>query len=119
MYPKLKTDPVCLCLNGRELTFPREKIAAAYAGAYAAWELMVSEMVSLITGYHENFKTKYDEVMPECIASANRLGNFATLDTLDFHHPGKGTKAFIMDKLEHPDNPFYPFFEDEIKAGLE
>jgi hypothetical protein len=110
MYPKLHPEPVYVDINSRVYKTPRDKIAAAYAGAIAFKECLIWEL-SAILGV-TTFKEQYDKAMPACITAANQVGLSATVDTLEYHNPGKGLEIFIKDKLEHKDNPFYPFFEE-------
>jgi hypothetical protein len=112
MYPKLNPEPVWLNIGDREIEMPREKIAAAYAGAFAAWEMRASEGIDALTGYTPSFEDQYRRVLPSCITAANSVGKSATVDTLEYWHPGKGTRNFLLEKNLHPDNPFYPFFEE-------
>jgi len=111
MYPKLREEPVDIDFNGEVLRIPRDKIVSAYAGAWAAKECLSNSLNALTL--ETSFKEQYVRVYPYCIEAANRVGLSATGDTLDFHNPAKGINSFLKDQLEHLDNPYYPFFEED------
>ena len=112
MYPKLNPDPIYLQFNGRELTIPREKIMASFAGAWAAKECVLDQLFEALVP-PRSFKEHYQEVIPACITAANQVGVSATVDTLEYWNPGKHINERIKDRLQHQDNPFYPFFEED------
>jgi hypothetical protein len=98
--------------NGTVLRVPRDKIAAAFAGAKAAKE-QISMDLNLLTRGDFTFQYLYKESMPACIVAANRVGLSATVETLDYCNPSAGINNFLRDQIAHKDNPYYPFFEDE------
>lgn len=112
MFPKLNPEPVLVDINRKIYNTPREKIAAAYAGACAAKEGILSEMSGGLLP-DISFKEHYIKALPGCINAANQVGLSATVETLDYFNPGKILNHLIADKLEHKDNPFYPFFEED------
>jgi hypothetical protein len=113
VYPKLLPDPVDVDINGRILRIPRDKIASAFAGAVAARELMLKEMSGFSDTFTSTFKEEYQEAMPACITAANQVGLSATSETLDYWNPAVPLGRFVREKLEHKDNPFYPFLEED------
>jgi hypothetical protein len=112
MYPKLKTEPVHLLFNKSFYKIPRTKIAAAFAGSVAAKECMIKDLSGFSKVFDTSFSKEYQEAMPSCIEAANRVGNYATAETLDYFNPTRSTEKFIKEILEHRDNPYYPFFEE-------
>lgn len=112
MYPKLCSEPVSVDFNQRVYQIPREKIAAAFAGAMAAKECLLTELNAALVG-RTTFKEQWDKAYPACITAANKVGLSATVDTLDFWNPGRTLNSLIEDRLKHLDNPFYPFFEED------
>lgn len=112
MYTKLKAEPVDLYLNDKIFMVPREKIAAAYAGAMAAKECLINELSSFcFPGC--TFLYQYKKSYPACITAANNIGLSATVETFDYWNPGKGLNNFLKDRLEHKDTSYYPFFEED------
>lgn len=93
------------------LKIPRKQIAAAYAGAWATKEGVVRESSPLFP-LAMSFKELYDEVMPACIEAANKVGLSAVPETLEHWNPGKRMNALLRERLEHHNNPWYPFFEE-------
>jgi len=112
MYPKLNPEPIFLSVQNHEYKIPRDKIASSFAGAMAAKECILAEMSPMLIG-EVSFHDKYAEVMPICINAANQVGLSAVVETLDFYNPGKGLDNLIKKRLEHMDNPFYPFLEED------
>lgn len=112
MYPKLNNERVSVDFNQRVYQIPREKIAAAFAGAMAAKECMLWELNAALLG-RTTFKEQWDKAYPACIIVANKVGLSATVDTLDFWNPSRALSSLIKDRLKHKDNPFYPFFEED------
>lgn len=113
MYPKLNPDPVSVTIGEKTLRLPRKHLSAAYAGAYAAKECTLWESNPLTQGLEVTFREKYNEVMPACIVAANNVGLSAVCETLDHWNPGKSTDRLLKDRLGHPDNPAYPFFDED------
>lgn len=113
MYPKLNHGPVLVDFNQRMYCLPRNRIAAAYAGATAAKECLLWELSGFLIGTQTSFIEQYDKAYPACIVAANQIGLSATVETLDYHNPGNSLNYFIKEKMEHSDNPFYPFFEED------
>lgn len=111
MYPKLNPEPLDIYFKEDMYIIPRKTLAAAYAGAMAAKNSIIDEMCPLLTP--RSFKEHYDEAWPGCIEAANMAGLSATVETLEFFNPGKSLNYQIQDRLEHSDNPYYPFFEED------
>jgi hypothetical protein len=112
MYPKLNNEPVALSINEKTFIIPRKTLASAFAGALAAKSNLLWESIPL-TRTGENFKSRYQKVMPSCISAANFVGLSATMETLEYWRPGKEIDQLLKDRIEHTDNPFYPFLEED------
>lgn len=112
MYPELNSEPVLICKENGSVRVPRKAIASSYAGAWSSKELLLWNDNPLMGGVKISFSDKYRELMPACIEAANKVGLSATWELIDYWNPGKGTDRLLRERLEHSDNPFYPFFED-------
>ena len=112
MYPKIRPEPVCMCVNNKSFAIPRKSLASAYAGACAAKEEILFESNPL-TSTGETFRSRYEKNMPACIVAANNVGLSAVLETVEYWRPRKELDTMLKDRAEHADNPFYPFFEED------
>ena len=109
---KLNKEPVLVCTEEKTYLVPRDKIAAAYAGAVAAKECLIKELSAFMS--ESSFEEEYNKAMQECIACANKVGLSTTLDLLGDHfNPAISRNYFLNDLIEHKDNPYYPFFDDD------
>ena len=93
MQPEQSPELVCIFHHNQKWMMPREKIAAAYAGAYASWEQIANEE-SGVALRHKSFAEQYQEIMPACIFAANELGSATTVNLMEEFHPGKVTSIF-------------------------
>lgn len=103
-------------MNNKTITIPRDKIVSAYAGSIAAKECLIHErhQLGIQLGIKTTFKEQYKKALEKSIKAANEVGLSTTLDLLSHHfYPGKDTNSFLKELLDHPDNPFYPFFEND------
>jgi hypothetical protein len=112
MFPKLNEKPVAVDVNGTIFMIAREKIAASYAGAWAAKECLSKELSAFFSKDSIDFQNEYKKVYPNCVVAANDVGLSATVETLEYFNPCTVTR-FLEEQLENKDNPFYPFFEED------
>lgn len=110
--PHKMSNTVKIFVGDKEISVTVDKIASAYAGAWVAKEIHITKKSALFPSNFFSFKEKYSEVYQSCIQSAKRIGLSATFDTINFHRPGKHVDHMLKDLIDHPDNPFYPFFEE-------
>ena len=98
MFPKINPEPVHINFKGNILKIPRNMLASAWAGAIAAKECLLWNDLYAFP-FKTSFKEQYIKAMPGCINAANATGLSATIETLEYYNPGKGTNSALEFEL--------------------
>lgn len=113
MFPTLKNSHIDIYFEDEsKITVSTESVSAAYAGSSAAKNCLLMEGNPITKG-HFSFEKEYIKYTPSAIITTNELGLSTTFETIAAMHPESGLDILIKEQLEHADNPFWPFFDED------